>query len=74
MNNTLTLKYPSSWWDAKWREALPTGNGTIAAAAYGAVNNETILLTHDDLWHEVITQELPDVSDRLAKVRRLLAS
>ena len=73
MNNILTLKYPSSWWDAKWREALPTGNGTIAAAPYGAVHDETVLLTHDDLWHEVITQELPIVSDRLAEVRRLLA-
>ena len=66
------MKYPASWWGAKWREALPAGNGIIGAAVYGAVHNETVLITHDDLWHEVVTPELPDVSDTLAETRRLL--
>jgi alpha-L-fucosidase 2 len=57
---------------AKWREALPSGNGVIGAAVYGAVQDETVLLTHDDLWHEVVTPELPDVSEKLPEVRRLL--
>ncbi|MEN8663311.1 MAG: glycosyl hydrolase family 95 catalytic domain-containing protein [Lentimonas sp.] len=73
MKNKLTLKYPAAWWGAKWRDALPSGNGTIGAAVYGSVHDETVLLTHDDLWHEVVTQELPDVSDRLPEIRRLLA-
>lgn len=72
MQNKLTLKYPAAWGTAKWREALPSGNGTIGAAVYGAVHNETVLLTHDDLWHEVTTPELPDVSEHLPEVRRKL--
>ncbi|WP_238710375.1 glycosyl hydrolase family 95 catalytic domain-containing protein [Oceanipulchritudo coccoides] len=70
--NTLLLKYPASWWKGQWREALPSGNGTIAAAVYGAVQDETILLTHEKLWHGVVTEQLPDISDRLDKVRNLL--
>ncbi|VGO18342.1 glycosyl hydrolase family 95 catalytic domain-containing protein [Pontiella sulfatireligans] len=73
MKNRLILKTPASWWGAKWREALPSGNGTIGAAVYGAVHDETVLLTHEDLWCCVDTQELPDVSGELSKVRKLLA-
>lgn len=72
MNNKLVLKYPSSWWGAKWRDALPTGNGTIGAGVYGAVHDETVLLTHEDLWHRSITQPLPDVSACLPEIRALL--
>lgn len=56
------------------REALPSGNGTIGAAVYGAVHSESVLLTHEDLWHNALTLALPDVSDRLPEVRRLLDS
>ena len=73
MKNKLLMKYPASWWGAKWREALPSGNGPIGAAVYGAVHDETVLLTHENLWHKVITQDLPDVSHILPEVRRLLA-
>ncbi|MDF7806600.1 glycoside hydrolase N-terminal domain-containing protein [Pontiellaceae bacterium B12219] len=73
MKNKLVLKTPASWWGAKWREALPSGNGTIGAAVYGAVHDETVLLTHEDLWCCVDTQELPDVSNELSSVRSLLA-
>jgi alpha-L-fucosidase 2 len=72
MKNKLILKTPASWWGAKWREALPSGNGTIGAAVYGAVHDETVLLTHEDLWAGVKTQELPDVRGELSKVRKLL--
>lgn len=72
MKNKLVMKYPASWWGAKWREALPSGNGTIGAAVYGAVHDETVLLTHEDLWYGVKTPELPDVSRKLPEVRRLL--
>ena len=73
MKNKLLMKYPSSWWGAKWREALPSGNGPIGAAVYGAVHEETVMLTHEDLWHMVVTQELPDVCGLLPEVRRLLS-
>ena len=72
MKKRLLLKYPASWWGAKWREALPSGNGPIGAAVYGAVHDETVLLTHEDLWCGVKTQALPDVSAKLPEVRELL--
>ncbi|NIL99001.1 MAG: glycoside hydrolase family 95 protein [Planctomycetales bacterium] len=72
MKNKLTMKYPSSWWAARWREALPSGNGTIGAAVYGGVHDEIVMLNHEDLWHRVHTPELPDVSEKLPEVRRLL--
>lgn len=72
MKNKLNLKTPAAWWGAKWREALPAGNGTIGAAVYGAVHDETVLLTHEELWRGVKTDELPDVSRKLEEVRRLL--
>jgi len=71
MKNHLIAKQPAAWWGAKWRDALPSGNGTIGAAVYGAVHDETVLLTHEDLWHRVSTPELPDVSDVLPEIRRL---
>lgn len=72
MKNKLVLKYPASWWGSKWREALPAGNGTIGAGVYGGVHEERILLTHEDLWHHSRTLPMPDVSDRLPEIRRLL--
>jgi alpha-L-fucosidase 2 len=72
VNNQITTRYPASWFGERWREALPSGNGVIAAAVYGSVNNETILLTHDDLWHEVVTMDLPNVSGTLPEIRRRL--
>lgn len=72
MKNRILMKYPASWWGSKWRAALPSGNGTVGAAVYGAVHDETILLTHEDLWVGVKTEELPDVSEELSKVRKLL--
>ncbi len=73
MKNKLVVGSPASWWGAKWREALPAGNGVLGAAVYGAVHDETVLLTHEDLWHGVVTPELPDVSELLPEVRKLLA-
>ena len=72
MKNKLQLRYPSTWWGARWREALPSGNGTIGAGVYGAVHDETVLLTHEDLWHRAVTPSLPDVSACLPEIRTLL--
>ncbi|MEC0371666.1 glycosyl hydrolase family 95 catalytic domain-containing protein [Paenibacillus chibensis] len=68
----LKLRTPSSWWGAGWREALPTGSGTVGAAVYGAVHRETVMLTHGDLWWQSATPDLPDVSGRLPEMRRLM--
>ncbi|MEC0241142.1 glycoside hydrolase N-terminal domain-containing protein [Paenibacillus dokdonensis] len=68
----LKLLTPSSWWGAKWREALPTGSGKIGAAVYGGVHRETVMLTHGDLWWQSRTPDLPDVSGRLPELQRLM--
>ncbi|QGR00306.1 glycoside hydrolase family 95 protein [Paenibacillus psychroresistens] len=65
--------YPSSFWGAKWKEAIPVGNGVVGASVYGGVYKETVLLNHADLWTQGITAELPDVSDKLRSTRELLA-
>ena len=70
--NKLLLKYPASWWGAAWRDALPSGNGLIGASVYGAVHNETIMITHTDLWSGGKTPNLPNVSDTLSVVREYL--
>jgi alpha-L-fucosidase 2 len=74
MKNRLVMRQPASWWGARWRDAVPSGNGTIGAAVYGAVHDETVLLTHEDLWHGIETPELPDVSGLLPAIRELLAN
>lgn len=70
--SVMTMNYPSSWWGAMWREALPSGNGEIGAAVYGGVNEETVMLTHGDLWWKVRTPEMPDVSHFLPQARDLI--
>lgn len=71
-NNILVLKYPAAWWKSKWREALPAGNGRIGAAVYGAVQHETIMINHSDLWHGGQADPLPDVSRTLSETRKLM--
>ncbi|CAM3610415.1 glycosyl hydrolase family 95 catalytic domain-containing protein [Marinicrinis lubricantis] len=71
-SDQLILKYPASWWKGKWREALPAGNGIIGASVYGAIQDETIMLTHGELWHGGKVDPLPDVSHTLAETRRLI--
>lgn len=72
MKNLVTMNYPASWWRARWREALPAGNGRIGASVYGGVHEETVLLNHEDLWWNSQTPMLPDVSGQLPEARRLL--
>ena len=74
-NYRLTMKYPSKWWQSRWREAIPLGNGITGASVYGSVWDETIMITHTDLWWKSETPDLPDVSDTLPKIReKLLAN
>lgn len=71
-NYLLSMKYPSTWWGAKWREALPLGNGIMGASVYGGVWEETIMITHTDLWWKSVTPDLPDVSSVLPDIRKCL--
>ncbi|MCC6681614.1 MAG: glycoside hydrolase N-terminal domain-containing protein [Phycisphaeraceae bacterium] len=68
------MRYPASWWGALWRDAIPLGNGQIGAAVYGGVHAERIMITHEDLWWQAKTPPLPDVSEHLPQVRRLMAA
>ncbi|QGH32985.1 glycoside hydrolase family 95 protein [Gracilibacillus salitolerans] len=70
--NKLILQYPASWWRNMWREALPSGNGEIGAAVYGAIKKETILINHSGLWHMGVKGELPDVNQSLTETRALM--
>lgn len=68
-NFKMIMDYPTSWWNGRWREALPLGNGIMGASVYGGVANETVMITHTDLWWKSKTPDLPVVSDVLPKIR-----
>lgn len=68
----MLLKYPSSWWQGLWREALPSGNGKLGASVQGGIQTETVLLQHSELWHWGRKDELPDVSHTLSETRKLM--
>lgn len=57
---------------AQWREALPSGNGRVGALVYGSVNEERVLFNHNELWYGGRVAELPDMSEDLEVVRRLM--
>ncbi len=68
----LKFDKPASWWGALWRDALPAGNGLIGASVYGRVADETVMLTHGNLNWQGNIGVLPDVSDKLKDVRKLM--
>ena len=70
--NILTMKYPTSWHGALWREGLMSGNGKIGINMYGGVKRETMIINHAELWSGKEVQELPDVHDCLAKTRKAM--
>lgn len=67
--NTLLFSNPSSWWGSRWREGLPLGNGVIGASVYGGAVDDTVMITHGDLWWQGKDSVLQDVSDKLKDVR-----
>lgn len=72
MYSKLTMQYPTSWHGQMWREGAPCGNGKIGALVYGSIHRERILLNHAHLWRGGCTGDLPDVSEKLSELRRLL--
>lgn len=68
----LYLKTPAGWHGDMWREALPAGNGTVGAAVYGAVREETILVNHKDLWHWGKRGTVPAADDCFREMRSLI--
>ncbi|MDQ8195643.1 glycoside hydrolase N-terminal domain-containing protein [Coraliomargarita sp. SDUM461004] len=64
----MTLLTPAD----QWREALPSGNGTVGALVYGSVNAERVLFNHNELWYGGKIDEVPDMSAELPVVRQLM--
>ena len=56
----------------KWDQAMPTGNGRVGALVFGKIENETIILNHDSLLLTTQKPTLPDVSEHMPKLRRLV--
>ncbi len=56
----------------KWDRAMPTGNGRVGALVFGNIENETIILNHDSLFFTTQKPTLPDVSEHLPKLRKLV--
>jgi len=65
----MTMITPAS----QWREAMPSGNGTIGALVYGSISEERVLFNHNELWYMGNIEELPDMSDELPVVRKLMS-
>jgi alpha-L-fucosidase 2 len=64
----MTMLKPSE----QWREALPSGNGTIGAMVYGSIEEERVLFNHNKLWYKGKIDDIPDMSAELPVLRKLL--
>ncbi len=71
--NILYLKRPASTEGQMWKSALPIGDGITGGLIYGAISEETVIVTRHDLWsNRKNIQEFPDISHSLAKTRSLI--
>jgi len=67
---TLWYRKPATDWET---EALPVGNGRLAAMVFGGVNNERIQFNEETVWDGVPTDyNNPEALKALPEVRRLL--
>ncbi|MDC7236114.1 MAG: glycoside hydrolase N-terminal domain-containing protein [Spirochaetales bacterium] len=56
----------------EWRDAWPSGNGTVGTLVSGNLQHERIIVNHEKHWLYGKVQPLPDVSFALDKVRELV--
>ncbi len=68
--NSYILKnaYPAS----RWNDATPTGSGIVGACVYGKLADERILLNHERFWFHGRSEVLPNVSDYLPELRKMM--
>ncbi|MGD9420087.1 MAG: glycoside hydrolase family 95 protein [Verrucomicrobiota bacterium JB025] len=67
---TLWYRKPAALWE---EEALPVGNGRLAAMVFGGINHERIQFNEETLWDGVpIDYTNPEALEALPEVRRLL--
>ena len=69
--NVIYSYYPAKWHKNLWREGFCAGNGKTGVIACGAICNDFLVITRADLWYGLKTEELPDVSDALKRMRDL---
>ena len=67
---TLWYRKPATTWET---EALPIGNGRLAAMVFGGVNNERLQFNEETVWDGVHKDDNnPKALENLPEVRRLL--
>ncbi|MFG0287358.1 MAG: glycoside hydrolase N-terminal domain-containing protein [Rhodopirellula sp. JB044] len=67
---TLWYRKPATRWET---QALPVGNGRLAAMVFGGVNSERIQFNEETVWDGVPTDyNNPNALEALPQVRRLL--
>jgi len=67
--NVLWYRAPA----ANWNEALPVGNGRLAAMVFGGVRDERLQLNEDTVWAgEKLDRVNPKAAASLREIRRLL--
>jgi alpha-L-fucosidase 2 len=58
---------------AQWVEALPIGNGRLAAMVFGEVRKEHLQLNEDTVWSgDKRDRSNPEASKSVPEIRRLL--
>src|SRR5262245_3660257 len=58
---------------ANWNEALPVGNGRLAAMVFGGVRDERLQINEDTVWAgEKLDRVNPKAAESLPEIRRLL--
>ena len=68
-DNLLWYRTPA----ANWNEALPVGNGRLAAMVFGGVRDERLQLNEDSVWAgEKLDRVNPQAAAALPEIRRLL--
>jgi len=59
----------------RWTDALPSGNGVLAAMMYGHIRQDLILLNHENAFLPgPKTPDVPDISGYLPELREALAA
>ena len=65
----LSMRQPAT----RWEDASPSGNGTIGALVYGSLQQERVVLNHEDLWLPLWDKpNLPEMAKHLPRYRQLL--
>jgi len=74
--NTSTANADVLWYRApaaNWNEALPVGNGRLAAMVFGGVRDERLQLNEDTVWAgQKLDRVNPKAAESLPEIRRLL--